>query len=437
MFRRLELDRRHFLGAAGITLGSWTMSPAQQPRVMPPARKTSASKTLAVVTTTYHYLSHAYHICGRFLNGYLRGKEYHYPDWSIASMYVEQQKANDLSRDLAKKHGFAMAADIAAALTLGSGRLAVDGVLLIAEHGDYPYNERLQKLYPRYEYFQKIVEVFRQSERSVPVFCDKHLYYDRKKALEMFATARKIGVPLMAGSSLPVTWRRPEIEIPLGSRIDRALVVTRGELEIFGFHGLEALQCMVERRHGGETGVREVRCLQGQAVWDVLERDGQWLELLEAALSRSPSRNNGDVKENCRHFDPPPGRPTFLKSPIAFHIRYRDGTQALVVILNGHVDDTTFACKIGDTIWSTLFYLPPPPGAAFLEALTMRIEDFLAAGKPPVPVERTLLTTGVLDAVLESRQQGGKTIGMLDYDVRYEAPKDSGFVRGDYVDVSP
>jgi len=437
MISQFELDRRYFLGAAATALGSWTMSPAQQPRGMPPARKTPASKKLAVVTTAYHYLSHAYHICGRFLNGYLRGKEYHYPDWSIAGMYVEQQKANDLSRDLAKKHGFAMADDIAAALTLGSGRLAVDAVLLIAEHGDYPYNERLQKLYPRYEYFQKIVEVFRQSKRSVPVFCDKHLYYDRQKAMEMFATARKIGFSLMAGSSLPVTWRRPEIEIPLGSRFDRALVVTRGELEIFGFHGLEALQCMVERRHGGETGVREVRCLQGQAAWAYLDSDAKWLELLEAALSRSPSRNNGDMKENCRHFNPPTGRPTFLKSPIAFQLAYRDGTQALVLILNGHVDDTTFACKIGDKIWSTLYYLPPPPGAAFLEALTMRIEDFLAAGKPPVPVKRTLLTTGMLDAVLESRQNGGKTISMLDYDVRYEAPNDSGFIRGDYVDASP
>src|SRR5205823_14114158 len=66
------------------------------------------------------------------------------------------------------------------------------GVLLIAEHGDYPYNAKGQKLYPRHEYFQKIVEVFRRSGKSVPVFCDKHLSYDRKKGREMVETARRM-----------------------------------------------------------------------------------------------------------------------------------------------------------------------------------------------------------------------------------------------------
>ena len=134
----------------------------------------------------------------------------------------------------------------------------MDGVLLIAEHGDYPYNVKGQKLYPRYELFQKIVEVFRKSERSVPVFCDKHLSYDRQKAREMVAGARRVGFPLFAGSSLPVTWRRPELELPLGAPIAEALVASRGELEIYGIHALEALQCMVERRPGGEVGVKAV-----------------------------------------------------------------------------------------------------------------------------------------------------------------------------------
>src|SRR5262249_20433187 len=149
---------------------------------------------------------------------------------------------------------------------------AVDGVLLIAEHGDYPYNDRLQKLYPRYELFQKIIDVFRKSGKTVPLFCDKHLSYDRKRAAELYATAKEMGVPLMAGSSLPVTWRRPELELPPGSRVERGMVVTRGELEIFGFHGLEALQCMMERRIGGETGVKTVQCLEGGEVWNYLEK---------------------------------------------------------------------------------------------------------------------------------------------------------------------
>src|SRR5262249_52575952 len=152
----------------------------------------------------------------------------HYADFAIAGMHVEQQKDGDLSRELSRKHGFTLYPDVAGALTLGGDKLAVDGVLLIGEHGDYPYNDKGQKLYPRYELFGKVVDVFRASGRGVPVFCDKHLSYDRKKAREMVETARKVGFPLMAGSSLPVTWRRPELELPLGVKTEEALVASRG-----------------------------------------------------------------------------------------------------------------------------------------------------------------------------------------------------------------
>src|SRR5207247_3730144 len=114
----------------------------------------------------------------------------------------------------------------------------------------------------------------------------------------------------------------------------------------------------------------------------------------EHAVGRSASLNVGDVRDNSKDFVPPPGRPTFLKGPIAFLIEYRDGLKATVLILNGHVDDTTFAARLAGEKKpvSTLFYLPPPPGAAFLEALVMKIEAFLATGRTPYPIERTLLT---------------------------------------------
>jgi hypothetical protein len=403
------------------------------PRSRPPARKDKAGKRIAVVTTAYFYLSHAYHICGRFLHGYLRDGRFHHPAFTIAGMHVEQQKAGDQSRDLAARHGFRLAADVEGALTLGTDRLAVDGVLLIGEHGDYPYNAKGQKLYPRFELFEKIVAVFHKTGRAVPVFCDKHLYYDRTRARQMVETAGRMGFPLLAGSSLPVTWRRPELELPLGARVRDALVVSRGELEIYGFHALEALQCMVERRTKGQQGVRAVTGLVGDAVWKAGD-EGVWSwELLEHALGRSPSLNVGDVRDNCRHFVPPPGRPTFPRGPVAFVVEYRDGLRATILLLNGHVDDTTFAARVDgeQKPVSTLFYLPPPPGASFLQALTTHIETFLQTGRPPYPVERTLLTGGILDVALESRVQGMKRLETPDLDVRYDPPADSGFLRGD------
>src|SRR5262249_35536333 len=236
-------SRREFLAAtAGVAAGLALGGPgaaADLPRSQPPPRPDKPPKKLAVVTTAYYYLSHAYHVCGRFLYGYLPDCRMHCPDFGIAGMYVEQQKEGDLSRELAKKHGFTLSPDVAGALTLGGDKLAVDGVLLIGEHGDYPYNAKGQKLYPRYELFQKIVEVFRKSGRVVPVFCDKHLSFDHKQAREMVETAKKLGFPLFAGSSLPVTWRRPELELPLDVKIEQALVASRGEIEIYGIHALE------------------------------------------------------------------------------------------------------------------------------------------------------------------------------------------------------
>ncbi|HEY8503471.1 MAG TPA: hypothetical protein VIL46_02740, partial [Gemmataceae bacterium] len=249
------MNRRTFLRRAAAS-GGLALLPAHAaadfPRSQPPPRERPPTKKVAVVTSAYYYLSHAYHLCGRLLYGYLRGGEFHHPDIGLASLFVEQVKDDDLSRGLARRHGFRLSPTIEDALTLGTGKLAVDGVLLVAEHGDYPYNAKGQKLYPRYPYFKEIVKVFRRSGRGVPVFCDKHLSYDFGQAKEMVGTAREMGFPLFAGSSLPITWRRPELELPLGAKVGEALVASRGELEIFGIHALEALQCMVERRTKGQ-----------------------------------------------------------------------------------------------------------------------------------------------------------------------------------------
>src|SRR5262245_50980937 len=174
----MPLSRRAFLAsslAAGtVHFGGPSVRAADTPRSCPPKRTKPAHKRVAVLTSIYCYLSHSYHIAGRFLDGYLKGDEHHFPEFGVASCYVEQVGKNDLSRELAKEHNFRISDTIEDALTLGTGKLAVEGVLLICEHGDYPYNAKAQKLYPRYDYFQKITGVFEKSGKTVPVFCDKH-----------------------------------------------------------------------------------------------------------------------------------------------------------------------------------------------------------------------------------------------------------------------
>src|SRR5205823_9608603 len=121
-----------------------------------------------------------------------------------------------LGPSFCKNHQIELVKTVAEALG-GSDRLDVDAVALIIVHGDYPVNDFGQILYPRYELFRQIVDVFQKSGKSIPVFCDKHLSYDHQKAAEMVATAKKMGFGLMAGSSLPVTWRVPQVELPLES----------------------------------------------------------------------------------------------------------------------------------------------------------------------------------------------------------------------------
>jgi hypothetical protein len=246
-------------------------------------------KRIAVITTIYRYLSHAQHIADRFLVGYPRYGRWHRPDMKIVSLYVDQKPEKDQSQERAKEFGFQVYPTIAEALRCGGDNLAVDAVLLIGEHGTYPRNEKGQVLYPRYEFFQQCVDVFEKDGRAVPIYNDKHLSYSFEKAKKMVDDSKRLKFPMLAGSSLPVTWRLPDIELPLGCEIEGALMVGVGGSDPMDYHALEAMQCMIERRKGGETGVKAVQLIEGDAVWRAGD-EGRWSkELLTAALSRSDS----------------------------------------------------------------------------------------------------------------------------------------------------
>jgi hypothetical protein len=235
------LTRRQMMGAAAPTLlGAAQQPPGRRPRI-------------AAVASIYH--KYAQHICDRFLIGYGWNGKHHKPEIDLASLWVHQVKQNDVSRSRAKEFPvMKIYPTIADPLTLGTGKLAVDGVLLIGEHGDYPDNEKGQKLYPRYEFFREIVKVFGTSGRGVPVFNDKHLSWNWHWAREMYDTSRRIGFPFMAGSSLRVTWRTPSVDMPYGAPVREALCVFGGWIDGGDICAFETLHCMSERRKGGESG---------------------------------------------------------------------------------------------------------------------------------------------------------------------------------------
>jgi hypothetical protein len=436
--RHLRCSRRKFLAsAAALTIAGGMdgradqtdKAPATGIRTRPPKPTKEGRKPIAVLTTVYRPLSHSYHIGGRFMHGYVRDGQLHTPKHYVHSLYVDQKPDNDLSHEVSKDFGVRVSRCIENALLDDNDKLAVDGILLIGEHGNYPRNDKGQILYPRYEMMEQVVDVFRKTGRTVPVFNDKHLSYSWDRAKRMYDWSRELKFPFMAGSSLPVTWRQPELELPLGTAIEDAVVAGYGPIEVYGFHALETLQVMLERRKGGETGIQGVACLSGKEVWKAAD-DGRisW-ELLEAALARSETVNPGDIRRNAGSMQVL-GHPQ--APPTAFLLEYRDGVRAAVLLLTGHIYDFNFAAKIkGEAkTASCMFRLPPPPGARFMDCLVGNIEKLLENGKSPYPVERTLLTSGALDAAMESHYRRGARQETPQLDIRYTAPADSGFFRG-------
>src|SRR5204862_28901 len=128
------------------------------------------------------------------------------------------------------------------------------------------------------------------------VFNDKHLAATWDDAKAMYDRARKLFVPLMAGSSVPVTWRNPELVLPKNCELVGALQIGYGPFEGYGFHALEGLQCMVERRKGGETGVKAVTCHTGKAMWDVLDKYEWTKPLLDAVVKLVKAHAKADIR---------------------------------------------------------------------------------------------------------------------------------------------
>lgn|ERR1700722_15732628 len=382
------------------------------------AQRSGTRRKIAAITTTYFERSHADDIITRFLEGYWINDQFYPPPVDIVSLYIDQIHPADIGCRLSTAYGVPVVKSIADALTAGTGKLAVDGVLIVAEHGEYPFNDKQQELYPRFEFFQQVVDVFKSSGRVVPVYTDKHLSWSWDKAKQMYDWSRELNFPLMAGSSVSVTFRRPELDYPVGTNFADALMVGGGWVSDGGiFHNLETLQCFVERRAGGETGIRAVQHLQGDAMWRAAG-EGKWSkDLLNAALSRAEKLG--------------PGRPEDSKEPVVCLLEYNDGFQAAAVSLNGIVSEYLMALRVKGrpAIDSTLCYVPPENSNNF-SMLVHGITQMYQTNVRPYPVERTLLTTGALSYLMESAYQGHARLETPALNVSYTAPPHSFYAHG-------
>ena len=425
MLSRRSFSRHVALGSAACLVAqnsSAALSAAAQPK-----------KRIAFLGTVVYKHSHAQHFLDRFAEGYAWGGNWQEPRLEIASVHIAQFPENDdLGRQRLSRYGLKQSNSVTEALTLGGKQLAVDGVIMIGEHGKYPKNEKGQTRYPRYEWFKEIVKVFEASGRSVPVFNDKHLSTEWKECKEMVDDAKRLQFPFHAGSSLPVTWRLPSVDMPWGADLKESVCVAYGGIDSYDFHAFETAQCMSERRKGGEVGIQSVLGLRDEKVWAYLAEPAQarTRELVVAALRRS---HNLPVEGGY-----PTAKVTFewarqaLPTIVGYFVTHRDGFRTSAFMTG--IRDFNYAGAIGDSrdYFTCQMYLPMPTHgsttADFFNPLIRHAENMILENKQPYTVERTLLTSGMVIAGVNSLHSG-KIVPTPEMGIQYSVPNESYYWR--------
>lgn len=409
------IPRREFLAVTGslaVTAAAgrcFSFEAARRPKV-------------AAIFTELRHRSHPYNILMNLMGTCLfRGRRVD-PGVDVVAWYADQFPADDMAREASRRLSVPLFDSIDKALCLGGKELAVDAVLLIGEHGEYPTNELGQKMYPRKEFFDQIVTTMQRSRRFVPVFNDKHLSYRWDWGKAMYDDAQRLGIPLMAGSSVPLAERRPPIEVPDNAKVLEAVAIHGGGREVYDFHGLEVLQSMIEARRGGETGISRVEFLAGPA-FERARKEGRWSAEL-AAAAMAAERDAGMKRQRK------PTTGVFAAAPAAspeadhaLLVTYKDGTRGTVLKIGSSSDRWNFACKLEgqSNPVATAFINGPWGNLNLFSALSHAIAHFFRTGKSPYPVERTLMVGGALDAAMHSHQANGKPVETPELEFSYQA----------------
>lgn len=397
-----ELTRREWL--AGTTAA--TLLSSLPDIATAAAAKPIKPKSVAAVITKYAKGLHADVLLGKILEGWKQDGGAG-PALTLSSMYVDQLSDNDLAQQMSKKHNVPIFDTIEKAVTVGGNHIPVDGVISIGEHGSYPSNDKGQVLYPRRRFFEGITDTFKKYGKVVPVFSDKHIGPVWSDAKWMYDRAQQMQVPFMAGSSMTVGARTPHITVPIGCEIETAVSIGYSGLDIYGSHTLAFFQCHVERRRGAETGVEWVQCIEGDEIWKLVDNGTISQAAFDAALAAVP-HGEGNVRES--------------KDATLFLFQYSDGLLGAVFMLPGFCRGTSIALKLkGQQDWlSTRFDEQPEPAHPHFAWLLKGIERMIHTGTPSYPVERTLLTAGILDRALTSRIQNYEKLMTPELRVKYQ-----------------
>ncbi len=384
--------RRQMLGVGGLAglaaftgfaPGAFGQSQQKKPRIAVLASYWGATR------------SHADWIVNKLIDGYWWDGAYTPSRVEVASVYFHQHDTSLLGQKVAKAKGIPVFQTVAEALTLGGGELAVDGVVIVAEHGEYPVDLKGHWLLPRWLIYNQMIRVFEKSKRSVPVFNDKHLSYDWDESKWMFDKSRELNFPLTGGSSIPVYYRKPEIELAIDTPIKNSIVIGGTGDEGGIFHAIDVLQGFVERRKGGETGVRSIQSIRGPEAWKWVDANpwaGKLMDSVAKSFDMKPEAlRQGNGTNMCL-------------------IEYNDGTKAAVI--GGRGVGWTYAGEIEGkqepTIVSMLGWAGPFDQYHASNAQPHWITEMMVTKKEPFNAERLLLSSGITNHYMESNWENGR-----------------------------
>jgi hypothetical protein len=342
-------------------------------------------KRVAAVITQYWFNSHADVIIGRLL-----GELGYEPQVELVAMYVEQVTDRDLSHGLSAKYGVPICATIEEAVAWGAPDQKIDGIVVIGEHGDYPWNEKQQHLYPRLRFMEATLAAMDRHGIRVPIFLDKHFSFDNADARWIYEEVKRRGIPFMAGSSIPYSDYVPHFDLSFLEGGRTFFVISHGGHEPYGFHGMEVLQVLAEHRQGAESGVASVHALAGDEMWQAMDRS-EWPEaLMMNALALEPELSGRHPRHECRN-------------PAIFVVTYKDGTMGYVAQLDKFATRWSFAVQdhAGAYIAAYCNTGQERPYHHFAR-LTELIEELILNGAPPCRIERNLLTTYLINTAMES-----------------------------------
>lgn len=378
---------------------------------------TETRPRVALVITTWFPNSHADVIARRLISGYELDGPRREPRVEVVSAYLEQQGVTrpqpkpDVGTGFLAEHGVPIFPTVAEAITLGGTGVAVDGVVLIGEHGDYEDNEFGQKLYPRRRLFDAGVAAMIAGGRTVPVFVDKHLSYSFSDARSMYRDAQRLGLPLLAGSSVPLAYREPTgADWRYGARLDDCLVIGFGGAEAYGFHALEVGQALLERRAGGESGVAAVQAWTGADAGRIAaDRNGPIApELITAAAGAGGFDDARELVEQATD---------------VYLVEHTDGARQTVLMTDAVTDFLVAARGPADEIAYRIALLGEQPHLfPHFARLVFQLERLMIDRRAPYPVERTLLTGGAIDAAMRSRAGAGR-LETPDLAIAYRGPE--------------